>query len=66
MRLRLKLRRLDVARTSELHFVDAGRPAPAALDLVAVDVGGGRQGPAQGDVLRVRAEFASPAQVRSR
>ena len=45
MRLRLVLRRLDVTISSELHFVDAGGPAPAGLDLVFIDICGGRQLP---------------------
>ena len=56
VRLRIELRRLDVARARELHFCDADRPAPARLDLVAVHVRGGRQRPAQGHLLRVRAD----------
>ena len=46
MRSGVVLRRLDVAGTRELGGADAGGPARARLDLVAVHLGCSRQRPA--------------------
>ena len=65
MRSGVVLRRLDVARTRELHREMQAGQLPAGLDLVAVHVGGSRQRPAPGYVASRPCRSESPAPGRN-